>query len=129
MKDEIASFKVTAADIQKQSVHPSGDRHTQRDVAILYLYTVCTSSGVGLYVQYILQKYRLHKYIYTRTHIYIHICIERYTNIHIYPHVDTESYFIFIETYASKSFFYSRTWSDVNYNLKIDKAQKISLKM
>lgn len=38
MKDEIASFKVTAADIQKQSVHPSGDRHTQRDVAILYFY-------------------------------------------------------------------------------------------
>jgi len=89
MKDEIASFKVTAADIQKQSVHPSGDRHTQRDVAILYLYTVCTSSGVDVYVQYIPHKYLLHKYIYI--HIYIHICIERYTNIHIYPHVDTES--------------------------------------
>lgn len=27
MTDEIASFKVTAADIQKQEVHPSGDAH------------------------------------------------------------------------------------------------------
>lgn len=27
MTDEIASFKVTAADIQKQKVHPSGDVH------------------------------------------------------------------------------------------------------
>lgn len=78
MKDEIASFKVTAADIQKQSVHPSGDRHTQRDVAILYLYTVCTSSGVGVYVQYILRKYLLHKYIYTRTDIYTHMYREIY---------------------------------------------------
>lgn len=29
MTDEIASFKVTAADIQKQKVHPSGDVHMQ----------------------------------------------------------------------------------------------------
>ena len=29
MTDEIASFKVTAADIQKQRVHPSGDVHMQ----------------------------------------------------------------------------------------------------
>lgn len=29
MTDEIASFKVTAADIQKQNVHPSGDVHMQ----------------------------------------------------------------------------------------------------
>ena len=29
MTDEIASFKVTAADIQKQKVHPSGDAHMQ----------------------------------------------------------------------------------------------------
>lgn len=29
MTDEIASFKVTAADIQKQEVHPSGDAHMQ----------------------------------------------------------------------------------------------------
>lgn len=68
MKDEIASFKVTAADIQKQSVHPSGDRHTQRDVAILYFYT---SSGVGVYVQYILCKYLLHKYIYLYIYTYV----------------------------------------------------------
>lgn len=27
MTDEIASFKVTAADIQKQEFHPSGDVH------------------------------------------------------------------------------------------------------
>lgn len=30
MTDEIASFKVTAADIQKQKVHPSGDVHMQK---------------------------------------------------------------------------------------------------
>lgn len=30
MTDEIASFKVTAADIQKQEFHPSGDVHMQR---------------------------------------------------------------------------------------------------
>lgn len=30
MTDEIASFKVTAADIQKQEVHPSGDAHMQK---------------------------------------------------------------------------------------------------
>lgn len=29
MTDEIASFKVTAADIQKQEFHPSGDVHMQ----------------------------------------------------------------------------------------------------
>lgn len=29
MTDEIASFKVIAADIQKQEVHPSGDAHMQ----------------------------------------------------------------------------------------------------
>lgn len=53
MKDEIASFKVTAADIQKQSVHPSGDRHTQ-EMWPFYIYTVCTSLRVGVYVQYII---------------------------------------------------------------------------
>lgn len=31
MTDEIASFKVTAADNQKQRVHPSGDAHMQDD--------------------------------------------------------------------------------------------------
>lgn len=81
MKDEIASFKVTAADIQKQSVHPSGDRHTQRDVAILYLYTVCTSSGVGVFVQYILSKYLLHKYIYLCIYIHMYREIYQYTYI------------------------------------------------
>ena len=30
MTDEIASFKVTAADIQEQSIHPSGDVHMQK---------------------------------------------------------------------------------------------------
>lgn len=30
MTDEIASFKVTAADIQKQKVHPSGDVHMRQ---------------------------------------------------------------------------------------------------
>lgn len=30
MTDEIASFKVIAADIQKQEFHPSGDVHMQR---------------------------------------------------------------------------------------------------
>ena len=29
MTDEIASFKVIAADIQKQEFHPSGDVHMQ----------------------------------------------------------------------------------------------------
>lgn len=53
MKDEIASFKVTAADIQKQSVHPSGDRHTQ-EMWPFYIYIECTSLGVGVYVQYII---------------------------------------------------------------------------
>lgn len=85
MKDEIASFKVTAADIQKQSVHPSGDRHTQRDVAILYLYTVCTNSGVGVYVQYILCKYLLHKYIYIHTYIYTYM----YREIYQYTYIAT----------------------------------------
>lgn len=92
MKDEIASFKVTAADIQKQSVHPSGDRHTQRDVAILYLYTVCTNAGVDVYVQYILHKYLLHKYIYIHTHIYTHICTHIHTHkylckTHVVPNI------------------------------------------
>lgn len=56
MKDEIASFKVTAADIQKQSVHPSGDRHTQEMwpfYIYIYTYTICTRLRVGVYVQYI----------------------------------------------------------------------------
>ena len=54
MKDEIASFKVTAADIQKQSVHPSGDRHTQEMWPFyIYIYTGGTSLRVGVYVQYI----------------------------------------------------------------------------
>ena len=54
MKDELASFKVTAADIQKQSVHPSGDRHTQEMWPFyIYIYTVGTSLRVGVYVQYI----------------------------------------------------------------------------
>jgi hypothetical protein len=30
MTDEIASFKVIAADIQQQEFHPSGDVHMQR---------------------------------------------------------------------------------------------------
>lgn len=34
MTDEIASFKVTAADNQEQRVHPSGDAHMQ-NTAIL----------------------------------------------------------------------------------------------
>lgn len=57
--------------------------------------------------------------IYIHAQIYIHICIERYTNVHIYPRVDTESYFLFIEAYASKSIFYSRTRTDVNYKKKL----------
>lgn len=48
MKDEIASFKVTAADIQKQSVHPSGDRHTQEMwpfYIYIYIYNMYKITG------------------------------------------------------------------------------------
>lgn len=37
MTDEIASFKVTAADIQKQKVHPSGDVHMQEGSHFIHL--------------------------------------------------------------------------------------------
>lgn len=37
MTDEIASFKVTAADIQKQRVHPSGDAHMQDGSHFIYV--------------------------------------------------------------------------------------------
>lgn len=37
MTDEIASFKVTAADIQKQNVHPSGDVHMQEAGHFIHL--------------------------------------------------------------------------------------------
>lgn len=37
MTDEIASFKVTAADIQKQKVHPSGDAHMQEGSHFIHL--------------------------------------------------------------------------------------------
>lgn len=37
MTDEIASFKVTAADNQKQEVHPSGDAHMQEDGHFIHL--------------------------------------------------------------------------------------------
>lgn len=37
MTDEIASFKVTAADNQKQRVHPSGDAHMQDDSHFIHV--------------------------------------------------------------------------------------------
>lgn len=40
MTDEIASFKVTAADIQKQKVHPSGDVHMQEGSHFSHNYLV-----------------------------------------------------------------------------------------
>lgn len=40
MTDEIASFKVTAADIQKQKVHPSGDVHMQEGSHFSHSYLV-----------------------------------------------------------------------------------------
>ena len=86
MKDEIASFKVTAADIQKQSVHPSGDRHTQEMwpfYIYIYIYSRHKFKGGCICTVYCFIK--SDTYIYTHTHIYIHICIEIYTGIHIYP--------------------------------------------
>lgn len=55
MKDEIASFKVTAADIQNnQSTLPGTDTRKKCGHFIyIYIYTVGTSSRVGVYVQYI----------------------------------------------------------------------------
>lgn len=43
MTDEIASFKVTAADNQKQKVHPSGDVHMQEDSHFIHVVFVCKS--------------------------------------------------------------------------------------
>lgn len=46
MTDEIASFKVTAADIQKQKVHPSGDVHMQGGshfIPLVFIETVLTN--------------------------------------------------------------------------------------
>lgn len=40
MTDEIASFKVTAADIQEQKVHPSGDAHMQEGSHFIYIHLV-----------------------------------------------------------------------------------------
>lgn len=40
MTDEIASFKVTAADIQKQKVHPSGDAHMQEGSHFIQIHLV-----------------------------------------------------------------------------------------
>lgn len=40
MTDEIASFKVTAADIQKQKVHPSGDVHMQKGSHFSHIHLV-----------------------------------------------------------------------------------------
>lgn len=84
MKDEIASFKVTAADIQKQSVHPSGDRHTQRDVAILYFYTFCASSGMTIYLQYSL--YRNISSLY--------LLPDSMCEVYVFTHVDGGTYLL-----------------------------------
>lgn len=43
MTDEIASFKVTAADNQKQKVHPSGDVHMQEFSHFIHLVFVWKS--------------------------------------------------------------------------------------
>lgn len=42
MTDEIASFKVTAADIQKQKVHPSGDVHMWEGSHFIHLVIIFT---------------------------------------------------------------------------------------
>lgn len=47
MTDEIASFKVTAADNQKQKVHPSGDVHMQSDshfISLVFIFKFIFSS-------------------------------------------------------------------------------------
>lgn len=51
MTDEIASFKVTAADIQKQKVHPSGDVHMLEGSHFipsgLYIYILLTYNEIN----------------------------------------------------------------------------------
>ena len=85
MKDEIASFKVTAADIQNnQSTLPGTDTRKKCGHFIyIYIYSRHKFKGGCICTVYCFVK--LDTYIYTHTHIYIHICIEIYTGIHIYP--------------------------------------------